>query len=327
MQLPHGTLTSSHKGAADLALLGDDIAKDALNGYLRVSVFDRSAVRECVIVYLAGRPVMAFSSDGAADHADPGFKLMDEAIRKGDAIVEVCQIQEKQVRLLQDIYREFAVSAPASVAPVVPAKPTATEQPKIESPPEREEKRRPARMPEIRGRFARAESVGDIDEYLRNHPGDTGHLLFTAELNGRREEEHIILIKGKIEAAYNDHVAGPELLETLKGVSGQAEFFMVDETLLTSIIGRYAGAASRPTAEKRKPAPGILAKDLLEASRPQLHISAQAREDTSRTADEFSGNIDDDIAMVRRVENEFASHVDELLIKLELSHLRSRKKR
>ncbi|HEY3274252.1 MAG TPA: hypothetical protein VGJ92_10845, partial [Methanocella sp.] len=120
MQLPYGTLVSSHRGAADLKELGEAIVKDGLTGYLRVSVFDKSAVRECVIVYSGGRPVMSFASDGTTDHKDPDYRRMDEAVRKEQAIVEVCQLQDKQVKLLQDVYREFALTSVA-----VPARPAA----------------------------------------------------------------------------------------------------------------------------------------------------------------------------------------------------------
>jgi hypothetical protein len=312
MQLPYGTLASSHKGAADLKELGEAIAKDGLTGYLRVSVFDRSAVQECVIVYQSGRPVMSFASDGTADRRDPDYRHMDEAIGKEQAIVEVCHLQDKQVKLLQDIYREFAVA------------PAAREPPRVAVTPKHEEKARPVPAPEIRGRFVRAESVGDLQEYLHRHPGETGRLLFMAQLNGRQEEQHILIIKGRIEVAYNDRSAGPELLEKLKGVPGQAEFYAVEEALLTSIVGRYARTVSRP-AEKEKPASGIgiPTRDLLEASRP---MASSARDDINRAVDEISGGMEDDIALVRKVEHDFAGHVDELLSKLELSHLRSRKK-
>jgi hypothetical protein len=50
-------------------------------------------------------------------------------------------------------------------------------------------------------------------------------------------------------------------------------------------------------------------------------------DDIGRAVGEISGFMEDDMAMVRKVEREFASHVDELLSKLELSHLRSRKKK
>jgi hypothetical protein len=240
MQLPYGTLVSSHRGAADLKELGETIVKDGLTGYLRVSVFDKSAVRECVIVYSGGRPVMSFASDGTTDHKDPDYRRMDEAVRKEQAIVEVCHLQDKQVKLLQDVYREFAL-APAAA----PVKPVAKEPPVAAIAPMREEKARPVTAPEIRGRFVRAEDVGELGEYLRKHPGETGHLLFMAQTNGRQEEQHILIIKGKIEVAYNDRAAGPELLERLKGVPGQVEFYAVDETLLASICGRYARSISR----------------------------------------------------------------------------------
>jgi hypothetical protein len=330
MKLPYGTLASSRRGPADLEKLGEGIAKESLTGYLRVSVFDRSAVNECVIIYNAGRPVMSFASDGTADRQDPGLGHMSEAIRKDNAIVEICLLQEKQVKLLQDVYREFA-AAPAAAPP----KPVVAVPPRAAATVRRVEKASPVKAPEIRGRFVRAEEIAHLEAYLQRHPGETGHLLFMAQTNGRQEEHHIVIIQGRIETVYNDRAAGPELLEALKGVPGQAEFYAVEEALLTSVVGRLARTTGLPATEKEKPAPerlalerqssgiGISARDLLDARRP---MTSPARDDISRAMDEISSGMDDDIAMMRKVEREFAGHVDELLFKLELSHLRSGRK-
>jgi hypothetical protein len=281
-------------------------------------VFEKSTVKECVIVYNGGRPEMAFASDGTTDHKDPDYRLIDEAIRKEQAIVEVCQLQDKQVKLLRDVYCEFALATAAA-----PAKPTAKEPPRVAVTPKHEEKARPRAVPEIRGRFVRAEDISDLGWYLQKHPGETGHLLFMAQLKGGQEEQHILLIKGRIEAAYNDRASGQELLERLEGVPGQTEFYAVDEMLLTSICGRYARSVTRQ-AEKARPASGIgiPARELLESARL---MGSSAHDDISRAVDEISGGMDDDLALVRKVERDFAGHVDELLSKLELSHLRSRK--
>jgi len=305
--------------------LGVSIAKEELTGYMRVSVFDKSSVRECVIVFASGKPVMSFASEGSSDRKDPEQRLMEEAIRQDNAIVEVCQLADKQVKLLQDLYRDFAV-APA-VVPVKPAPKEAPKEPPSTAPAaavsRREERPRNMPMPEIRGRFVRAENIASMYEYVQKYPGETGHLLFLAQRNGKVEEVHIIIIRGKIEAAYNERMSGHGLLESLSGASGHAEFYAVDEALLTSIIGRQtkAAIAAAPVIRPEKPVPGIgiSAKDLLEITRPPV---APVRDDISRTVDEISGGMEDDLAMVRKVERDFACHVDELLCKLELSHLR-----
>ncbi|HUL61534.1 MAG TPA: hypothetical protein VLT35_00610 [Methanocella sp.] len=333
MQLPYGTLASSHRGSADLKLLGEAFEKEGLNGYLRVSVFDRSAVRECVIVYRTGKPVMSFTSEGAADRADPGFRHAGEAIGREDAIVEICQLQEKQVRLLQDLYRDLAVVVQAAPAVVIPPKPAPApreplrEPPRAPAAPRTAENGRPMPMPEIRGRFVRAEEAGDVDEYVRRHPGETGHLLYIAPVDGRQEELHVIIIKGKIAIAYDDRAAGPELPGKLKGVPGHAEFYAVEESLLQSIASRYTrpGSPRAPEKEKGAPAIGIQARDLLESARPAA-AAAPVREEVVWAVAESHGSFDDDVALVRKVEREFAGHVDELLSKLELSHLRTRKR-
>ncbi|MGA9139128.1 MAG: hypothetical protein WBZ29_02830 [Methanocella sp.] len=330
MQLPHGTLVNSHRSPLGLKELGESIARDGLTGYLRVSVFDKSSVRESVVVYIAGKPAMAFASEGSSDRTDPDLKLMEEAIRKDNAIVEVCKLADKQVKLLQDLYRDFAIAAPAA-APVKPVPKEAPKEPlaaTVTIATRHEEKPLSMPMPEIRGRFVRAESIASLDEYVQKYPGETGHLLFLAQRDGKVEEEHVIIIKGKTETAYNDHASGHGLLENLRNASGHAEFYAINEGLLTSIIGRQAKVppAAVPAAKPEKPASGIgiPAKDLLESARtPAIPV----RDDISRTMDEISGGMEDDLAMVRKVERDFASHVDELLCKLELSHLRTRKKR
>ncbi len=355
MQLPYGTLSASYRGPRDLREVGEGLGKEKLTGYLRVSAFEKGGVCEYVIVYAAGKPVMAFASAGTSDRKDPDSRLMEAAIGKDNAIVEICQLQDKQVKLLQDLYREFAVT-PAIAASVAPA--PAAPGPLVNAAPKeptREAPRvlraaqgatpgatpRPAPAPEVRGRFVRAEEIGSLDEYLLRHPGETGHLLLMVPRNGRSEEEHVILIRGKIEAVYNAATSGPGLWHEVRASPGQAEFYAVDEALLTSIIGRYARAAGAGPAEPQavqpqaiKPAElqatrpaavvGIPARDLLEAPR---RVTPPVWDDGGRGTGEADRGIEDDIAMVRRVEHDFAGHVDELLSKLELSHLRSRKKR
>lgn len=345
MQLPYGTLSASYRGPRDLREVGEGLGKERLTGYLRVSAFEKGGVCEYVIVYAAGKSVMAFASVGATDRKDPDSRLMAAAIGKDNAIVEVCQLQDKQVKLLQDLYREFAVTpapaasvtpAPAAPAPLVRAAPkepvreTQREAPRAASGTtlRPEDRPRPAPAPEIRGRFVRAEEIGSPDEYLRQHPGETGHLLLMIQRDGRPEEEHVILIKGKIEAVYNAATSGPGLWHDIRASPGQAEFYAVDEALLTSIIGRYTRAASARPAEPQAIRPaavvGIPARDLLEGPR---RVTPPVWDDGGLGAGDADGGIEDDIAVVRKVEHDFAGHVDELLSKLELSHLRSRKKR
>ena len=345
MQLPYGTLSASYRGPRDLREVGEGLGKERLTGYLRVSAFEKGGVCEYVVVYAAGKPVMAFASVGAADRKDPDSRLMTAAIGRDNAIVEVCQLQDKQVKLLQDLYREFAVTpAPAAPAPLVKAAPKESpreaprEAPRaaLGATPRPEDRPRPAQAPEVRGRFVRAEEIGSLDDYMLRHPGETGHLLLMIPRNGRAEEEHVILIRGKIEAAYNAATSGPGLWQDLRASPGQAEFYAVDEALLTSIIGRYTRATSARPAEPQATGPaqpqvirpaavvGIPARDLLEGPR---RVTPPVWDDGGPGTGDGDGGIEDDIAMVRKVEHDFAGHVDELLSKLELSHLRSRKKR
>jgi len=68
---------------------------------------------------------------------------------------------------------------------------------------------------------------------------------------------------------------------------------------------------------------GIPAKDLIKKSMPN---AAPAKEEISKTVDELSRSMDDDIAMVRKVEEDFASGVEDLLEKLDLGHLKRQRK-
>lgn len=107
----------------------------------------------------------------------------------------------------------------------------------------------------------------------------------------------------------------------------------VNSRLVVPVIEKKAAATPRVPApgpmlhEQKKTAPvadiGIPARVVIQKS-----ISPGAKpveDDISKTLDDLSNSMDDDIAMVRRVELDFASHVNELLEKLELGHLRNPK--
>jgi len=335
MQLPRGTLASSFRGPMALQKLNGLLVKENTSGYLRVSMFGKAAINECVVVYRSGRPVMAFVSDGALDHKDEGFHTIEELLRVEGSVIEVCKLADRQVDLLQELYREFAVAAPAP-APEATATPAAA--PKVSVPRPVAPRPAPRDLPVVRGRFVRSEPARSVSEYLQRHPGETGHLVYTVDREGRAAEElHVILIKGRVDTAYNEKSIDPGLADTLH--PGTAEFYLVDEALLASVLGRL-GRKEEPLkpemareparAEPRRqgtvpPAVGIPTRTLLEKA--EKAAPPPEIEDIGRAMGEISKAMDDDLAMVRKVETDFANHVDDLLNKLDLSHLRARRKK
>jgi hypothetical protein len=376
MQLPRGTLEKSHRGPGTLVSFTESLARENLTGYLRVSILSEHA-RECVVVYLAGKPVMAFVSGVKDDEPDPGLKAITASIQQADCIIEVCRLGEKQVVLLQELYGQFAYKEP--LPPAKPAEkpvPWQSQQPPAKSPAPQARDRAttspPSRFakPEIRGRFVRSEELGDIREYPERYPGDTGHLLFITRQGGlQAEEQHAIISAGRIEAVYNDQSIVPNVPEWLYGVPGLAEFYSVEPAVLTSVLLRslkgvpgissaeppaparqtampqvtpsqppYEPPQARPAVPEYRPAPapapepasrpknvGISAAAILEKSRPTEPVHVE--DDITRTVDELSRSMDDDIAMVRKVEQDFALHADELLEKLDLGHLRKERRK
>ena len=348
MQLPRGTLEKSFRGPGTLASVAEGIAKDSLTGYLRVSILSDNA-SECVTVYLSGKPVMAFLSAAGDDLPDPGMAGIKASIQQPDCIIEICKLGINQVTLLQELYGNLACGEPLPPRQNPAAQPT---------PPQASPRHAPiapaatspaaARFvkPELRGRFVRSERLGDLREYCERYPEDTGHLLFIA--NDTKEEHHAIIAAGRIEAVYDDRGIVPGVPARLGGVPGIAEFYAVEPGVLTSVLlrslksvqdaaspvppaarasnassGRFGATAPPvPAPANRQPAIGIPAKAILEKTRQPAEAAPAVEDEISRTVDELSRSMDDDIAMVRKVEQDFAQHADELLEKLDLGHLR-----
>ena len=394
MQLPRGTLAKSYRGPGTLASVTEKILTDNLTGYLRVSILSDNA-SECVVVYLAAKPVMAFVTRANVDKPDPGLSNITASIQQTDSIIEICKLGEKQVTLLQELYGNLVYSEPRP-QPVVVEKPVATKQPwqgrarevaPATQTPEKAIIRPQPRfiMPEIRGRFVRSEELGDIREYPDRYPGDSGHLLFIVEQDGTPEEQHVIISCGCIEAVYDNQKIVHGMPAWLEGVHGVAEFYAVEPGVLASALQR--SMRSVPGISKTEPAApvtrqaaipepqnavspaisqspsqarpqtmpalretvpekttreavpalppteapparhvdrsktiGVPAREILEKSR--LSSVGAVEEDISRMVDEISKSMDDDVAMVRKVEQDFASNAGELLDKLDLGHLR-----
>ncbi|CAJ35899.1 hypothetical protein [Methanocella arvoryzae] len=349
MQLPRGTLEKSFRGPGTLASVAEGIAKDSLTGYLRVSILSDN-VSECVAVYLSGKPVMSFTSAAGDDLPDPGMARIKESIQQPDCLIEICKLGINQVALIQELYGDFACGEPLpprqnQAAP--PAPPQAPPRPAPIAPAATSPAAARFVKPEIRGRFVRSERLDDLREYCQRYPDDTGHLLFIAD--DTKEEHHAIIAAGRIEAVYDDRGIVPGVPDWLDGVPGIAEFYAVEPGVLTSVLVRSLKSVQDTAAQKhqaashsiasavpkkplaaappvpapnRQPAIGIPAKAILEKTRHPAEAAPAVEDDISRTVDELSRSMDDDIAMVRKVEQDFAQHADELLEKLDLGHLR-----
>ena len=394
MQLPRGTLAKNYRGPGTMASVTENIIKDNLTGYLRVSILSDNA-SECVVIYLSAKPVMAFETRANVDRPDPGLMIITKSIQQAESIIEICMLGEKQVTLLQELYGNLAYSEPRP-QPVVIEKPVAVMQswqsrareaaPVTQTPEKATNKPQPRFvMPEIRGRFVRSEELGDIREYLDKYPNDTGHLLFIIEQDGTPEEQHVIIASGCIEAGYDNQKIVQGMPLWLEGVHGIAEFYEVEPGVLSSALQRarksvpvvnrkessapvpmpttavesqqtFTPATSKvlpfakpqtmshiidmvtekttpevavsPRAEALPPVGhvdrsktiGVSAREILEKSRQSS--AGVVGEDISRMVDEISKSMDDDLAMVRKVEQDFASNAGDLLDKLDLGHLR-----
>ncbi|HMK48023.1 MAG TPA: DUF2226 domain-containing protein [Methanocella sp.] len=395
MQLPYGTLINSYQGPKTLASVVENIIKEGLTGYLRVSIMSGDLV-ECVIVYLMGKPVMAFVIDSNGDKPDLRMATISASISREGAVIEVCKLMEKQVQLLKELYPNLIYVEPViqqPPPPVVVTPSTASAPMKDRNLPAnintdqwaiaKSTPRLPVRfvMPEIRGRFVRSEVISSIKEYMARYREETGHLVLIADQDGVQEEYHIIIIHGKVEAVYNDRAIAPSMPDWIAGVGGQVEFYSVEPSVLTSVLSRYLrkdivtvapadrGPPAQPSTSRApvppvsvaqlpsisaEPAPeirvvtvpaiippavpaevkrpsvpaptiGIPARDLIKKSLPTTSVAVPA-EEISKTVDEISKSMDNDIAMVRKVEEDFASGVEDLLEKLDLGHLKRQRK-
>lgn len=280
MQLPRGTFVKNCRGPETLASITDEIVKENLTGYLRVSILSDNAT-ECVVVYHTGKPTMAFVTRAGDDKPDPGLSGIAASIQHQDSIIEVCKLGEKQVALLRELYGNLAykepVPQPPQPAPVT-AKPAAPQVPATRAvamtPATGQGVRPQARfvMPEIRGRFVRSEELGTIREYDDRYPADTGHLLFIAQhggtqdvRGGKQEEHHAIVINGRIEAVYDDKGIVKGVPDWLEGVRGQAEFYAVDPAVLASVLQR----SLKTTPAAPAPQQGVVRQETPRTTAPQ----------------------------------------------------------
>ncbi|HTY91962.1 MAG TPA: hypothetical protein VMC84_12370 [Methanocella sp.] len=374
MELPHGVLVRSFKGPVPLAELNAALLKDSFTGFMRASLFAGSTFAEGAIVYGAGKPIIAYVSDGKSDHQDGEQKVIATIASSEDTVLELFSLNEGQLRLAADFGKEFMIrQAPAQQTP----------KPPVEAPKPMPVKRQPpaqrSSMPEVRGSFIKSESVVSLKSYIENRKDETGHAVLIKQDGG---ECHLLLLHGKVVAAYSAGEAGEALLGKMLSSSGVAEFYHIDEALINSIMRMYPhvalgdepsrgapkaepapqpmqvlrpdskpyvplikpvpiaksegmahGTVTRPPEQpgpmethrfdaSPKHVPGVSAKALFDKGARQAADGIGTPAPESKSTGALKGDMEDDADYVKKVENEFVGNVDDLLKRLELSHLK-----
>ena len=390
MKLPYGTPVKSDGLPRSLDEINATLAKNVFTGYLRASLMSKPGESvECVLVYKSGTPTIAFTSDGNADHPDNDLQLITSIVSRDAAILELCAFSESQIRLMLDFCKEFTLKAPQPAQqPKAEMMPTARPVQRHEAQPESAQQRRSraeahvkqGRLPEVRGQFIKSETVESLSAYLAARTDETGHVVFAVKNGSLFAEYHILLIRGKPEAAYSEksELIGKALLDSLMGSAGDAEFYRVDESLILSVLHGNPRVSTSPAPEpasrpdpgprleqprraiplpvsKPEPEPvpvqepkpwisplrqseppqpmannvprreiGIPARSLLEKADRQAYsvegLGTPVPE--VKSASTMKGDMDADIDFVKKVESEFVGNVDELLKRLELTHLK-----
>ncbi len=395
MKLPYGTPVKSDGLPRSLAEINASLAKNTFTGYLRASLISKPGESvEGVLVYKSGTPAIAFTSDGNTDRPDSDLQLITSIVSKDAAILELCAFNDSQIRLMLDFCKEFTLKAqqPAQQAAQQPVQPQRVDMMptlrKREAQPEPAQQRRPraeapvrqGRLPEVRGQFLKSETVESLSAYMSARTDETGHVIFAVKTGSAFAEYHILLIRGKPEAAYSEksELIGKALLDSLMVYAGDAEFYRVEESLILSVLHGNPRVSTSPAPEPvHRPEPGprldqprysipapvfksepepvpvpemkpwITPSRRIESPQPmpengprnEIGIPARALlERTDRQAysveglgtpvpevkssSTMKGDMDADIDFVKKVESEFVGNVDELLKRLELSHLK-----
>lgn len=325
-------MIKSLQGPASLRDINASLLKDRFSGYVRASCFnDQGRMIECVSVYSAGGLIMSFFSDEDRDSSDRDQQLM-AVIANGDgSTIEVCSLNESQIRLMTDFGKDFIIKpwqSPASTAPAeknIPAKEPYRTAPVKQT---YDPSTRQQSLPEIRGRFIKMDKITSIKSYIESGQWNTAHIILLPA--GDENEYHIIISNGKAAAAYSHTVCGNAMMDMIDDLSGQVEIYHLDEPVIQSILKRYPAILIGTVTAHMESGPGdqagrgigISAASLLEKTGIQKQASTMASHNGTVT-EQRHYDIDDDVAFVKKIESDFADGVDELLKRLELSHLKA----
>ncbi len=399
MELPHGVPLRSFKGPIELVELNTALLNDAFTGFMRASLFEGSFA-EGIIIYNAGKPLIAFSSDGKTDRPDNELKAIAPITMNEDTVIELFLLNDSQLRLIMDFNKDFIIRQPASLNP--PPQPPKPAVGASRSPPAPRPKapEKPLSLPEVRGAFVKSENSESLISYIESRNDETGHAVLIRQDGAGYAECHLLFLHGKAVAAYSasSKEVGTALLHNTLDAGGVIEFYRVDDAIIHSILKMYpqvsaahetvpepaleaAKAPDRePVREPPRPEPKPL-QVLRPDSKPYIPFTAPVKpepvekpgpgpgpatwppenlrpmeihrfdvmprqgpgistralfEKTDRQGDAgmgapapepkstgaLMGDLDDDADFVMRVEKEFVGNVDDLLKRLELSHLK-----
>jgi hypothetical protein len=401
MDMPHGVLVRSFKGPIPFGDLNSALIKDSFTGFLRASLVN-GKFAEGVIVYRAGKPIIAFMSDGKADRADNEQLAIMSVAENEDSVMELFSLNDGQMRLVTDFSRDFIIKQQPPPPPPPPPAPAPKPMPVQRTKPQE----KPLSMPEVRGTFVKSESPANLRSYIEARKDETGHALLLRQDGKSFMEYHLLFLGGKLVAAYSSGEAGPAFLNNILAMSCVAEFYRVDESLIQSILKMYPHVSvsygpekvepvkvpvrepvrepvqepPAPPAPQAPPKPepkpmqvlrpdsmpyiplpaprveaaahGPVIKPPIKAEPPKpMETQRYERAPTkaifekpdrhmdgsigtpapeSKSTGSLKGDMDDDADFVKKVEKEFVGNVDDLLKRLELSHLKvipERKKR
>jgi hypothetical protein len=341
MWLPRGNLLKIENGPKPVEDMNARMSNDMLTGYARASIITSDRIEEAIIVYNSGRVFIAIASDdGQNTIQDKKLEAMTKIMKSDDAIIETCSINEKQLRLMEELYKDFIIpdaarqeasqksaklEAMKEIIPKLEIKPDTSYHPHKE--PVKDKRQEPAKriyIPEIRGQFLRTDQVSTLDEYIKGRQIDIGHIIFIKKYDDMFKEHHMIILGGKIQAAYTEDTAGPEVLQGILSSAGTVEFYMIDEPLIMSVLKKYPNILinskrfeeEKEAKEQRRM--GVPAKSIFDGGGKWSKVDFR---NVSKPVEKEIMN-EEDIMLVKSMEKDFASNVDDLLQKLELSHLR-----
>lgn len=367
MELPHGVLVKSFKGPIQLSDMNAGFMKEAFTGFMRVSIIKGSLV-EGVIVYEEGKPVIAYTSDGKNDRPDEGQKAISQLAGNEDSIIEVFSLTGAQVRLVMDFSRDLMPRR--QQAPPPPKPPSEAQKPMPVQRPKPQEK--PMEVPQVRGTFVKSESFTSLKSYMDSRKDESGHAVIAMKDTGA--EYHLLFLHGRPVAAYSSSPggkAGTPLMNDIIYSGGVAEFYRLEDSIVSSILRMFPGVAIEKTGDERPQADPMQALKPEHIVRPDLamhgpttkpperleHADGPLKPLEARRADAparaigsisekadrqvynvdggmgtpapahrptgtLKGDLEDDVDFVKKVEKEFIGNVDDLLNRLELSHLK-----